>query len=296
MNSDTNTINTPKIEAGTSLWRDAWHRLCGHRMAIISLGMVALFILLALVGPLLSPYQFDAIDFTKIGAGPSWSHWFGCDDLGRDLLTRSMYGLRISMLVGVIATFVSLVIGVTWGSIAGYFGGKTDSIMMRFVDVMYSLPFMFFVIILMTIFGRNIINLFIALGAVQWLTMSRIVRGQVLSLKHKEFIEAARSIGLKQRLIIWRHIIPNILGPVIIYVTLTIPNVILEEAFLSFLGLGVQAPMASLGSLTSDGARVMELYPWMLLFPSLLLAMILFAMNYLGDGLRDAIDPKIRKD
>lgn len=283
------------LEEGSSLWRDAWYRLRQNRMAVVSLWLVGIFAVLALTTPLIAPYPFDAIDFTIMGQAPSASHWFGTDDLGRDLLTRSLHGLRISMAVGLVATCVSLLIGVLWGAIAGYLGGTVDTLMMRFVDVMYSLPYMFFVIILMTIFGRNIIILFVALGAVQWLTMARIVRGQVLSLKHKEFIAAAEALGVRTPLIIWRHLIPNTLGPVIIYATLTIPRIILEEAFLSFLGLGVQAPMASLGSLTADGAQVMELYPWLLVIPSLVLSALLLALNFLGDGLRDALDPRVRK-
>lgn len=284
------------LEEGTSLWQDAWHRLCKNKMAVFSLFLIAFFVLLALFTPWIAPYPFDEIAFERIGQGPSWSHWFGTDDLGRDLFTRTLYGLRVSIAVGLVATCVSLCIGVLWGATSGFIGGKVDYAMMRFVDIMYSLPYMFFVIILMTVFGRNVIILFVALGAVQWLTMARIVRGQVLSLKHKEFIEAAYSIGLRKRTIILRHLIPNTLGPVIIYVTLTVPRIILEEAFLSFLGLGVQAPMASLGSLTSDGAQAMELYPWTLFFPSLVLALLLFSLNYLGDGLRDALDPRMRKD
>lgn len=289
-------MNGPVIEKGTSLWQDAWHRLARNRLALVSLGLVGLFGLAALLAPWIAPHSYEAIDFTLIGQGPSGSHWFGTDELGRDLFTRTLFGLRISLMVGVVATSVSLVIGVLWGSIAGYIGGKTDAVMMRFVDILYSLPYMIFVIVLMTIFGRNILLLFVALGAVSWLTMARIVRGQVLSLKHKEFIEAARSVGAPLRQIILRHLIPNTLGPVIIYTTLTIPRVILEEAFLSFLGLGVQPPMTSLGSLTNDGAQVMDLYPWMLIFPALILAVVLFSMNFLGDGLRDALDPKIRKE
>ncbi|MBI4237687.1 MAG: ABC transporter permease [Deltaproteobacteria bacterium] len=288
--------NPEALEHGSSLWKDAWYRLRRNRMAVISLFLVALFATLAIITPWIAPYAFDQIDFTQIGQGPSWQHWFGTDDLGRDLFTRCLFGLRISMAVGCVATVVSLMIGVLWGATAGFVGGTLDYAMMRFVDIMYSLPYMFFVIILMTIFGRNIINLFLALGAVQWLTMSRIVRGQVLSLRHKEFIEAAFSIGLRKRTIIWRHIIPNTLGPVAIYMTLTIPRIILEEAFLSFLGLGVQAPMASLGSLTADGAQAMDLYPWMIICPSLVMFLLLLALNFLGDGLRDALDPRMRKD
>ncbi|PIR20742.1 MAG: peptide ABC transporter permease [Deltaproteobacteria bacterium CG11_big_fil_rev_8_21_14_0_20_47_16] len=283
-------------EKSSSLWKDAIRRLMKNRMAVVSLIFLGVCIVLALFTPWVAPYSFEAIDYHLIGQAPSWSHWFGTDVLGRDLFTRTLYGMRISLAVGAIATLVSFFIGITWGAVSGFVGGKVDYVMMRFVDIMYSLPYMFFVIILMTIFGRNVFNLFLALGAVQWLTMSRIVRGQVLSLKHKEFVEAARSIGLSKRAILFKHIVPNTLGPVIIYVTLTIPRIILEEAFLSFLGLGVQPPMASLGSLASDGAQGMEMYPWLIIFPGLTLAAILFALNYLGDGLRDALDPRMGRE
>lgn len=282
------------LEQGTSLWKDAWYRLNKNRLAVVSLGVILLFSSLAVLTPWIAPFSFEAIDFRQISQAPSLRHWFGTDNLGRDLFTRVLFGMRVSMAVGIVATAVSLVIGVLWGATAGFLGGKVDYAMMRFVDILYSLPYLFFVIILMTIFGRNIILLFVALGAVSWLTMARIVRGQVLSLKKKEFIEAAYAVGARKRNIILGHLIPNSLGPVIIYTTLTIPRVILEEAFLSFLGLGVQAPMASLGSLTQDGAQAMELYPWMIIFPSLVLAVLLFSMNYLGDGLRDALDPRLK--
>jgi oligopeptide transport system permease protein len=284
------------LEKGTSLWQDAWYRLVRNRAALASALYVLILVLLALAAPLIVPYAFDEINYADIGVSPGWAHWFGADILGRDQWTRCLYGLRISLAVGLIATVVSFCIGITWGAVAGFLGGKVDYVMMRFVDVLYALPYMIFVIILMTIFGRDIYILFFALGAVQWLTMSRIVRGQVLSLKHKEFVEAARSIGLKKRAILFRHIVPNTLGPVIIYTTLTIPRIILEEAFLSFLGLGVQPPMASLGSLAADGAQGMEMFPWLIIFPGLTLAAILFALNYLGDGLRDALDPRVGKD
>ncbi len=229
------------------------------------------------------------------------THFFGTDQLGRDLLTRCIMGARVSLAVGFIATFVSFLIGVLWGATAGFLGGKTDNIMMRFVDVMYGLPFIFLVILLMVIFQdipskHKLYLLFGALGAVQWLTMSRIVRGQVMSLKQREFVEAARAIGVSKRMIILRHLIPNALGPIIVYSTLTVPAVMLEEAFLSFLGLGVQAPYASWGSLAAEGAKGFEFYPWMIIFPGGLLAVTLLSLNFLGDGLRDALDPQVRKD
>ncbi len=227
--------------------------------------------------------------------GPSLAHPLGTDDLGRDLLSRVLYGTRISLAVGLLATAVSLVVGVTYGAIAGFVGGRLDNFMMRAVDILYCLPWMFLVIILLVVFGRNILNLFIALGLVQWLTMSRIVRGQVLSVKEKEYVEAARAIGCRRRRILFRHILPNVLGPVVVYSTLMVPAVILEESFLSFLGLGVPDPYASLGKLAKAGADAMQSYPWMLIFPGLVLATILFSLNFVGDGLRDALDPQLKK-
>lgn len=224
------------------------------------------------------------------------THYLGGDTRGRDLLTRLIYGGRISLAVGLLATLVSFLIGVTWGATAGFIGGRVDNLMMRIVDVMYGLPFMFVVILLMVIFGKNILLLFLALGAIQWLTMSRIVRGQVISLKKREFVEAAFSIGVNKMTIVFRHLIPNALGPIIVYSTLTVPAVMLEEAFLSFLGLGVQPPYASWGSLASEGREYLELYPWLILYPGLALAITLLSLNFFGDGLRDALDPQLKKD
>lgn len=283
-----------ELEEGTNLWVDAWRRLIKNKMAVISAVFVVVMIIFALLGPWISPFEVDAIDYDKIGIAPDMANLFGTDTLGRDLFSRCLYGLKISLSIGLTATLVSFLIGVLWGAIAGYFGGKIDSVMMRFVDILYALPYMFFVIVLMTIFGRNIILLFAAIGAVSWLTMSRIVRGQVMSIRKKEFVEAAISGGVGHKNIILKHLIPNALGPIVVYVTLTVPRVILVEAFLSFLGLGVQAPMASLGSLAADGAKAMELFPWLIIFPGSILACLLFAMNYLGDGLRDALDPRMK--
>jgi oligopeptide transport system permease protein len=281
---------------GRSLWQDARRRLLRNKAAVVSMVVLAIIAALALFAPWLSPHAYDEIYWERILAPPDFehAHWFGTDGNGRDLFVRTLYGARVSLMVGILATAVSLVIGVAWGAIAGYFGGHLDNLMMRFVDIMYSLPFMFFVILLMVVFGRNIFLIFIAIGAVEWLTMARIVRGQTLSVKGKEFIEAARAAGVPNRKIIRRHIIPNLLGPVVVYVTLTVPQVILIESFLSFLGLGVQEPLTSWGVLIEDGAANMETSPWMLIYPATFLAVTLFCFNFIGDGLRDALDPKDR--
>jgi oligopeptide transport system permease protein len=282
--------------AGRSLWQDARRRLLMNHAAVVAMILLAIVALMALLAPLLSPHPYDEIYWERIASPPDFAnaHWFGTDGLGRDLFVRTLYGARVSLMVGIVATTVSLVIGVTYGSIAGYAGGRIDNVMMRFVDILYSLPFMFFVIILMVFFGRHIFLIFVALGAVEWLTMARIVRGQTLSVKRKDFIEAARAAGVRSGTIIRRHIIPNVLGPVIVYVTLTVPQVILIESFLSFLGLGVQEPLTSWGVLISEGAGQMQSAPWMLIFPASFLAVTLFCFNFIGDGLRDALDPKDR--
>jgi oligopeptide transport system permease protein len=280
---------------GRGLWDDARRRLARNRAAVTGALVLAVLILLAIVGPWLVPYRYDEINKDDVWLAPfTPGHLLGSDALGRDLLARLFMGLRVSLAIGAVATSVSLVVGVIWGATAGYLGGAVDEVMMRIVDVLYSLPFIFFVILLMVTFGSNIILIFVAIGAVEWLTMARIVRGQTLSLKNKEFIEAARAAGLDRTAIIARHIIPNLLGPVAVYVTLTIPGVILAESFLSFLGLGVQPPMASLGSLIAGGAQDMELAPWLLIFPSVAMIATLVSFNFIGDGLRDAIDPKDR--
>jgi oligopeptide transport system permease protein len=283
------------VISGRSLWDDALRRLLANRAAVISAVLLACLVVLALIGPMLTPFAYDQINKNDVWAPPlTAGHLLGTDSLGRDLLARLLVGLRVSLAIGIVATAVSLVIGVIWGATAGYLGGRIDEIMMRLVDVLYSLPFIFFVILLMVTFGRNVILIFLAIGAVEWLTMSRIVRGQTLSLKSREFVEAARTIGLSDAAIITRHIVPNLLGPVVVYVTLTIPAVILAESFLSFLGMGVQEPLTSLGTLISQGAQDMEVAPWLLIFPSVTMVATLMAFNFIGDGLRDAIDPKDR--
>lgn len=281
---------------GRSLWQDALARMVRNRAAVVSSIVLGVITLMAIFAPFLSPHEFDELYWDYIQHAPTFEnqHWFGTDGNGRDLFVRTLYGARVSLMVGVLATAVSLVIGVTWGATAGFIGGRVDNLMMRFVDVMYSLPFMFFVILLVVVFGRSIVLIFIGIGAVEWLTMARIVRGQTLSIKQKEYIEAARAIGVSTAGIIRRHIIPNALGPVVVYVTLTIPQVILVESFLSFLGLGVQEPLTSWGVLISEGAGRIESAPWMLAFPALFLAATLYCFNFIGDGLRDALDPKDR--
>ncbi|MEO7599770.1 MAG: ABC transporter permease [Opitutus sp.] len=289
-------ITAQQIEQGSSLWTDAWHRLRKNRLAVCGGLLLLLIGAVCLAGPMASPYGYEEQDLLNTFSPPGSHHWLGTDQLGRDLFTRIMSGGRISITVGLVATFVALTIGVTYGAIAGFFGGKIDSAMMRIVDILYALPFTIFVILLMVFFGRNIFLLFFAIGAVEWLTMARIVRGQILSIKKMEYIEAARSLGLGRPRIIFRHMIPNILGPIIVYATLTIPAVMLLEAFLSFLGLGVQPPMSSWGVLIKDGAEKMEEFWWLLVFPGALFSLTLFSLNFLGDGLRDALDVRSSKD
>ncbi|MGY8850712.1 MAG: ABC transporter permease [Pseudomonadales bacterium] len=283
-------------EQGTSLWRDAWIKLCKNYLALLGLAIILLLCLVSLLTPWIAPYGYEEQNLLLGATPPSAAHWLGTDIFGRDMLTRIMYGGRVSLTVGFIATAVALVIGVLWGAVAGFVGGRVDAVMMRIVDIMYALPFMIFIVLLMVVFGRNILLLFLAIGAVEWLTMARIVRGQVMNLRKQEFVEAAYSLGLSQWTIIRRHIIPNTLGPVIVYTTLTIPSVMLLEAFLSFLGLGIQPPQSSWGLLINYGVETMEEYPWLLIFPGVTLSLTLFALNFLGDGLRDALDPRTSKD
>lgn len=279
-----------------SLWRDALGRLYKNKPAAFSALVLCLMVLAALITPWIAPYDYEVQNLDLGATPPSGTHWLGTDIFGRDLLTQILYGGRISLAVGFVATAVALVIGVSWGAIAGYFGGRVDSIMMRFVDIVYALPFMIFIILLMVVFGRNIVLLFVAIGAVEWLTMARIMRTQVQNLKQQEFVEAAVSLGLPPSSIIFKHILPNAIGPIIVYTTLTIPSVMLLEAFLSFLGLGIQPPQTSWGLLISYGSETMEEYPWLLIFPGLALTITLFSLNFLGDGLRDALDVRNAKE
>jgi oligopeptide transport system permease protein len=287
---------------GSSLWKDAWRRLKKNKLAMFGGAVVLVIVLLSLLGalslkyPWVLPYTYDQTNLDVANESPSWAHPLGTDILGRDLMVRIIVGGAISLTVGLVATAVSFVIGVSYGAISGYLGGKVDQAMMRTVDIIYSLPYIFLVIVLVSIAGRDFLILFAALGAVSWLTMARIVRGQVLSLKNQEFVEAARCIGASTWSIIFRHIVPNTLGPVVVYTTLTVPSVMLQEAFLSFLGLGVPPPYSSWGTLVSEGVGPMSIYPWQLVFPALMLAVTLLSLNFLGDGLRDALDPQMRRE
>jgi oligopeptide transport system permease protein len=276
-----------------SLWSDAMHRLTRNKAAMFSGCILILLIIAAAFAPWITPYGYEEMDFNNFGAyPPSSDHLLGTDTSGRDLLTRILYGARVSLLVGFVATGVALVIGVSWGIIAGYVGGKVDQIMMRIVDVLYGLPFIIFIILLLVVFESNIWLLFAAIGAVEWLTMARIVRAQVIGLKNQEFVMAAKAMGVSNLTLFRRHLLPNILGPIAVYATLTIPQVMLLESFLSFLGLGIQPPMSSWGSLINDGVQYMEEFSWLLIYPGITFTITLFALNFFGDGLRDALDPK----
>jgi oligopeptide transport system permease protein len=279
-----------------SLTSDAMRRLAANRAAMVSLFVLAFIILAAIIGPWFMPFDYETPDWAAFRAPPSWEsgHYFGTDQNGRDLLARTLYGTRVSLLVGLIATVVSVVVGVLYGAVSGFVGGRIDSAMMRFVDVMYALPYILFVILLMVMFGRNVYLLFAAIGLLEWLTMARIVRGQTLSLKEREFIEAARASGVSTFTTIRRHIVPNLVGPVVIFATLTVPEIIATESFLSYLGFGVQEPLTSLGTLISEGADTIETLPWLLGFPGGTLVALLLAFAFVGDGLRDAFDPKDR--
>lgn len=287
------TLDAPK---GRSLTQDALYRLGRNKAAVVSLGLLVLIVLAAYVGPFFLKWSYSEVDWTSIRKPPDFAkgHYFGTDQNGRDMLARVLQGTQMSLTVAGVATLVSVVIGIVYGAVSGYFGGRVDAVMMRIVDIMYALPYILFVIILVVMFGRNPILLFIGIGAIEWLTMARIVRGQTLSLKEREFVEAARAGGARPFAIIMRHIVPNLTGPVVIYATLTVPEIIITESFLSYLGLGVQEPQTSLGTLISFGAPVAEVLPWMLLAPAAVLVTLLLCLTYVGDGLRDALDPKDR--
>ncbi|QCA04241.1 MULTISPECIES: oligopeptide ABC transporter permease OppC [Pantoea] len=296
-NSEALDAFSEKLEVeGRSLWQDARRRFIHNRAASISLLVLLLITLFVIFAPMLAQFTYDDTDWAMMSSPPDTTsgHWFGTDSSGRDLLVRVAIGGRISLMVGVASALIAVIVGTLYGSIAGYLGGKTDSVMMRILEILNSFPFMFFVILLVTFFGRNILLIFAAIGMVSWLDMARIVRGQTLSLKRKEFIEAAHVGGVSTWKIVVRHIVPNVLGVVVVYASLLVPSMILFESFLSFLGLGTQEPLSSWGALLSDGANSMEVSPWLLLYPAGFLVVTLFCFNFIGDGLRDALDPKDR--
>ncbi len=284
------------VVAGRSLWSDARRRFLRNKAALISLILLTLIALACVVGPWISPHAFDSADWDAMSASPSWNnaHWWGTDDAGRDLLVRCLVGGRISLTVGLLATLASVSLGILWGATAGFVGGKVDALMMRIVDMMYAIPYLLIAILLVTILGREFYLVVITITVFSWMDMARVVRGQTLSLKSREYVEAAQAMGVSTTRIILRHIVPNLLGIVVIYTTVTVPGVILTESVLSFLGLGIQEPMTSWGVLIQDGAKVMEVSPWILLFPAGLLSLTLYCFNFIGDGLRDALDPKER--
>ena len=282
--------------SNSSLWSDALRKLLKNRAAMFGVFILVSLIILAILAPVISPYPYDYQNLELGASAPSRAHLLGTDTLGRDLLSRLLYGSRVSLMVGFVATAVALVIGVTWGIVSGYYGGKVDAVMMRIVDILYGLPFIIFIILLMVVFGRNIWLLFGAIGAVEWLTMARIIRGQVLSIKNQEYVLSAKAMGVSNFYMFRRHIFPNVLGPIAVYATLTIPQVMLLEAFLSFLGLGIQPPMSSWGTLIRYGVESMEEYWWLLVFPGITFTITLFSLNFFGDGLRDALDPKTSSD
>jgi len=282
--------------AGRSPWRDARVRFMRHRAAVASVVVLALIALACVVGPMVLPNAFDSVDWNLMSAPPTRAGWhlFGTDELGRDLLVRTLIGGRISLAVGVLATLVSVTIGVVWGAVAGFAGGRVDSVMMRIVDMAYAVPYLLIAILVVTVFGRDILLVVAAIAAFSWLDMARVVRGQTLSIKSREFVEAARAIGVPTWRIIFQHVVPNLMGVVVIYTSIVVPGVILSESVLSFLGLGVQEPMTSWGVLIHDGAAVMGATPWMILFPAAALSITLYCANFIDDGLRDALDPKDR--
>ncbi|HEY8203220.1 MAG TPA: ABC transporter permease [Pyrinomonadaceae bacterium] len=313
---DVHEVVAAEPVVGTSLWRDAWRRLLKNRLAVLGMVVSILIIVASIIGPTIirrtNGFTYDLIPkdqtltksfapFRNAQGAFSWTHPMGTDNAGRDMLARVLSGGQISLMVALISTFVSLLIGVSYGATAGYVGGRLDDLMMRIVDVLYSLPYVIIVIVLLALLPAKtptgqLAQLFFALGAVSWLTMARIVRGQVMSLKNQEFVLAARATGVSTTRIIFRHLVPNTMGPVIVYATLTVPTVMLSEAFLSFLGLGVRPPRVSWGSLAAEGAQNLAIYPWQLVFPGVTMALMLFSLNFLGDGLRDALDPQMRKN
>ncbi len=283
------------VRPSVTYWQDAWRRLKQNRLAMVGLWVIVAITLIAVFGPMLSPYSYSDQSLFDQNMYITKEHWLGTDDLGRDLLTRIMYGARISLTVGFVASFINLTVGVVYGGISGYYGGHVDNIMMRIVEILSGIPLLLYVILLMVVLKPGLQNILIALGLVYWLGMARIVRGQILSLKEQDYVLAARTIGADNWRIIWKHLIPNAMGPIIVTATLNIPQAIFTEAFLSFIGLGVNAPMASWGVLANDALPSFRTYPWQLFFPAIAISITMLAFNFLGDGLRDALDPKQRK-
>lgn len=287
-------INSTAAPPGRSLWQAARTRFVRNRAALVSVGMLALVIVLCVCGPWLLPHAFDSTDWDAMNQAPTWQHmhWFGTDEAGRDLLVRCLMGGRVSLLVGLLATLCAVVLGIVWGATAGFVGGRVDALMMRLVDMMYAVPYLLIAILMVTLLGRDVYWVVLTITAFSWMDMALVVRGQTLALRSREFVEAARALGVPRWRIIATHIVPNLLGIVVVYTTVTVPGVILTESVLSFLGLGIQEPMTSWGVLIHDGAAVMEFAPWLLLFPAVMLSLTLYCFNYIGDGLRDALDPK----
>lgn len=288
-------LQVQKKEETLGYWQDAWIRLKKNKMALLGLIIIVCLIVLAIFGPIFSSHTYDEQNLMMTNSSPSWEHWFGTDNLGRDIFIRVLYGARISLAIGIVASLLNLLIGVIYGGIAGFCGGKIDRIMMNIVDILYSVPTLLYVILLMVILKPGLINIFIALGIGYWLQMARIVRGQILSMKEQEFILAARTIGVSKKRILFRHLLPNAMGAIIVTMTLAIPDAIFTEAFLSFIGLGVSAPMASWGVLASEGVNNLRAYPFQLFFPAVAISVTMLAFNFLGDGLRDVLDPKMRR-
>lgn len=288
-------LQVQKKEETLGYWQDAWIRLKKNKMALLGLIIIVCLIVVAIFGPIFSSHTYDEQNLMMTNSSPSWEHWFGTDNLGRDIFIRVLYGARISLAIGIVASLLNLFIGVIYGGIAGFFGGKIDHIMMNIVDILYSVPTLLYVILLMVILKPGLINIFIALGIGYWLQMARIVRGQILSMKEQEFILAARTIGVSKKRILFRHLLPNAMGAIIVTMTLAIPDAIFTEAFLSFIGLGVSAPMASWGVLASEGVNNLRAYPFQLFFPAVAISVTMLAFNFLGDGLRDVLDPKMRR-
>lgn len=288
-------LQVQKKEETLGYWQDAWIRLKKNKMALLGLIIIVCLIVLAIFGPIFSSHTYDEQNLMMTNSSPSWEHWFGTDNLGRDIFIRVLYGARISLAIGIVASLLNLFIGVIYGGIAGFFGGKIDRIMMNIVDILYSVPTLLYVILLMVILKPGLINIFIALGIGYWLQMARIVRGQILSMKEQEFILAARTIGVSKERILFRHLLPNAMGAIIVTMTLAIPDAIFTEAFLSFIGLGVSAPMASWGVLASEGVNNLRAYPFQLFFSAVAISVTMLAFNFLGDGLRDVLDPKMRR-